>query len=176
MEVIILIGVTGLEGIDVVFSNTGYPVVFSDTGWEKAMKEVLALKQQLDVATKKHAAVEDRVGHLHGALKKCVSDNLKKLEKSKTGKSMNLLPINGMNWNFLSLRVRFYTSRLNLKPFIQSLRLLRKRIQLSYDSPMKHTPFNFAAVPLSDMKRLDLHVPSPVVTKQTRIPFPASRI
>ncbi|OMO77053.1 hypothetical protein CCACVL1_15219 [Corchorus capsularis] len=47
-------------------------IVHKNLGWEKAMKEVLALKQQLDAATKKHAAVEDQVGHLHGALKKCV--------------------------------------------------------------------------------------------------------
>ncbi|OMO52027.1 hypothetical protein CCACVL1_29420 [Corchorus capsularis] len=42
------------------------------SGWEKAEKEVLALKQQLDAATKKNAALEDRVGHLDGALKECV--------------------------------------------------------------------------------------------------------
>ncbi|OMP01155.1 hypothetical protein COLO4_12114 [Corchorus olitorius] len=42
------------------------------SGWEKAEKEVLAVKQQLDAATKKNAALEDRVGHLDGALKECV--------------------------------------------------------------------------------------------------------
>lgn len=41
-------------------------------GWEKAEKDVVALKQQLDAATKKNAALEDRVGHLDGALKECV--------------------------------------------------------------------------------------------------------
>ncbi|GMI93155.1 hypothetical protein HRI_002984800 [Hibiscus trionum] len=42
------------------------------SGWEKAENDVLALKQQLDAATKKNAALEDRVGHLDGALKECV--------------------------------------------------------------------------------------------------------
>ncbi|XP_022750869.1 filament-like plant protein isoform X2 [Durio zibethinus] len=42
------------------------------SGWEKAEKDVLALKQQLDAAIKKNAALEDRVGHLDGALKECV--------------------------------------------------------------------------------------------------------
>ncbi|EOX92710.1 hypothetical protein QUC31_003780 [Theobroma cacao] len=42
------------------------------SGWEKAEKDVLALKQQLDAAIKKTAALEDRVGHLDGALKECV--------------------------------------------------------------------------------------------------------
>ncbi|XWS33099.1 hypothetical protein CRYUN_Cryun22dG0049600 [Craigia yunnanensis] len=41
-------------------------------GWEKAEKDVLALKQQLDAAIKKNTALEDRVGHLDGALKECV--------------------------------------------------------------------------------------------------------
>lgn len=42
------------------------------SGWEKAEKDVVALKQQLDAAMKKNAALEDRVGHLDGALKECV--------------------------------------------------------------------------------------------------------
>ncbi|XWS29949.1 hypothetical protein CRYUN_Cryun24cG0074700 [Craigia yunnanensis] len=41
-------------------------------GWEKAEKDVLALKQQLDAAIKKNSALEDQVGHLDGALKECV--------------------------------------------------------------------------------------------------------
>ncbi|KAK8479158.1 hypothetical protein V6N11_025560 [Hibiscus sabdariffa] len=42
------------------------------SGWEKAEKDVLALKQQLDAAMRKNVALEDRVGHLDGALKECV--------------------------------------------------------------------------------------------------------
>ncbi|KAF5727618.1 hypothetical protein HS088_TW22G01314 [Tripterygium wilfordii] len=42
------------------------------SGWEKAENEVLVLKQQLEVATRKISALEDRAGHLDGALKECV--------------------------------------------------------------------------------------------------------
>ncbi|KAJ8630946.1 hypothetical protein MRB53_024269 [Persea americana] len=42
------------------------------SGWEKAENEVVALKQQLEAASQKNLALEDRVGHLDGALKECV--------------------------------------------------------------------------------------------------------
>ncbi|KAA8531119.1 hypothetical protein F0562_005828 [Nyssa sinensis] len=42
------------------------------SGWEKAEKEVMALKQQLEVAIQENSALEDRVGNLDGALKECV--------------------------------------------------------------------------------------------------------
>ncbi|KAI8029552.1 hypothetical protein LOK49_LG01G02515 [Camellia lanceoleosa] len=42
------------------------------SGWEKAESEVLALKQQLEVATQKNSSLEDRVNNLDGALKECV--------------------------------------------------------------------------------------------------------
>ncbi|KAK9162253.1 hypothetical protein Syun_003155 [Stephania yunnanensis] len=42
------------------------------SGWEKAETEVGVLKQQLDVAAQKNSALEDRVGHLDGALKECL--------------------------------------------------------------------------------------------------------
>ncbi|KAK1258476.1 hypothetical protein QJS04_geneDACA017264 [Acorus gramineus] len=42
------------------------------SGWEKAENEVAALKQQLEAATQKNIAFEDRVSHLDGALKECV--------------------------------------------------------------------------------------------------------
>lgn len=41
-------------------------------GWEKAENEVLALKQKLETAYQKNSALEDRLGHLDGALKECV--------------------------------------------------------------------------------------------------------
>lgn len=41
-------------------------------GWEKAENEVLALKQKLEAAYQKNSALEDRLGHLDGALKECV--------------------------------------------------------------------------------------------------------
>lgn len=42
------------------------------SGWEKAEKEALALKQQLETAKKKNSVLEDRVCHLDGALKECM--------------------------------------------------------------------------------------------------------
>ncbi|XP_010243856.1 PREDICTED: filament-like plant protein [Nelumbo nucifera] len=42
------------------------------SGWEKAEKEVVSLKQQLEAAVQKNSSLEDRVGHLDGALKECV--------------------------------------------------------------------------------------------------------
>ncbi|KAI3912200.1 hypothetical protein MKW98_012011 [Papaver atlanticum] len=42
------------------------------SGWEKAENEAAAFKQQLETAVQKNSALEDRVGHLDGALKECV--------------------------------------------------------------------------------------------------------
>ncbi|ESW31882.1 hypothetical protein PHAVU_002G276100 [Phaseolus vulgaris] len=42
------------------------------SGWEKAENEVSSLKQQLDATRQKNSILEDRVGHLDGALKECV--------------------------------------------------------------------------------------------------------
>lgn len=47
-------------------------IAFLMLGWEKSENELLALKQQLEAANKKNSALEDRVGHLDGALKECV--------------------------------------------------------------------------------------------------------
>ncbi|CAL0315491.1 unnamed protein product [Lupinus luteus] len=41
-------------------------------GWEKAEKEVVVLKKQLDVVNLRNSALEDRVSHLDSALKECV--------------------------------------------------------------------------------------------------------
>lgn len=42
------------------------------SGWEKAEKEALSFKQELDAATQQKAILEDRVAHLDGALKECM--------------------------------------------------------------------------------------------------------
>ncbi|KAI3951575.1 hypothetical protein MKX01_018691 [Papaver californicum] len=42
------------------------------SGWEKAENEAAAFKQQLETAVQKNSTLEDRVGHLDGALKECV--------------------------------------------------------------------------------------------------------
>ncbi|KAJ0973256.1 hypothetical protein J5N97_021215 [Dioscorea zingiberensis] len=44
------------------------------SGWEKAEIEVVALKQQLEATAQKNTALEDRIGHLDGALKECVRE------------------------------------------------------------------------------------------------------
>uniref|UniRef100_A0A2P2LU94 Filament-like plant protein n=2 Tax=Rhizophora mucronata TaxID=61149 RepID=A0A2P2LU94_RHIMU len=41
-------------------------------GWEKAENDVVALKNQLEDATRQHLALENRVSHLDAALKECV--------------------------------------------------------------------------------------------------------
>lgn len=42
------------------------------SGWEKAENELSTLKQQLEAASQKNSALENRVSHLDGALKECV--------------------------------------------------------------------------------------------------------
>ncbi|KAK4486625.1 hypothetical protein RD792_006810 [Penstemon davidsonii] len=42
------------------------------SGWERAENEVLVLKKQVDVLTHKNSNLEERVGHLDGALKECL--------------------------------------------------------------------------------------------------------
>ncbi|XP_073065438.1 filament-like plant protein 3 [Primulina eburnea] len=42
------------------------------SGWERAENEVLFLKRQVDAFTLKNSALEERIGHLDGALKECL--------------------------------------------------------------------------------------------------------
>ncbi|KAG8373670.1 hypothetical protein BUALT_Bualt11G0048600 [Buddleja alternifolia] len=42
------------------------------SGWERAENEVLVLKKQIDALTQKNSILEERVGHLDGALKECL--------------------------------------------------------------------------------------------------------
>lgn len=65
------------------------------SGWEKAETEVIALKQQLEAATQKNSALEDRVGHLDSALKECMrqlwqarEENEQKLHETITKKTL----------------------------------------------------------------------------------------
>ncbi|KAB1210477.1 Filament-like plant protein 3 [Morella rubra] len=59
------------------------------SGWEKAENEVLALKQELEVAKKKNSAIEDRVGHLDGALKECV----RQLRQAREDQEQNITEV-----------------------------------------------------------------------------------
>ncbi|XVF14751.1 hypothetical protein REPUB_Repub09cG0088900 [Reevesia pubescens] len=67
------------------------------SGWEKAEKDVLALKQQLDAATKKNAALEDRVDHLDGALKECVRQ-LRQAREEQEGKILEAVAKKCHEW------------------------------------------------------------------------------
>lgn len=49
------------------------------SGWEKAETEAAALKQRLEAAAQKNLALEERLGHLDGALKEC----LRKLRQAR---------------------------------------------------------------------------------------------
>ncbi|KAK4761003.1 hypothetical protein SAY87_005896 [Trapa incisa] len=42
------------------------------SGWEKAENEVFVLRNRLDSETKRNSSLENRVGHLDGALKECL--------------------------------------------------------------------------------------------------------
>ncbi|KAL2504683.1 Filament-like plant protein 3 [Abeliophyllum distichum] len=42
------------------------------SGWERAENEVLVLKKQTEALTQKNSVLEERVGHLDGALKECL--------------------------------------------------------------------------------------------------------
>ena len=65
-------------------------------GWEKAEKEGITLKQQLDVATKKNSSLEDKIAHLDEALKECLrqlrqmrEEQNQKIQEAITKKSQN---------------------------------------------------------------------------------------
>ncbi|MED6111345.1 hypothetical protein PIB30_051496 [Stylosanthes scabra] len=60
------------------------------SGWEKAENEVVSLKQQLDTAKQKNSVLEDRVGHLDGALKEC----MRQLRQAREEQEQKILEAN----------------------------------------------------------------------------------
>ena len=52
--------------------NAFFCLQFQLIGWENAENEVLVLKKKLETSYQKNSALEDRLGHLDGALKECV--------------------------------------------------------------------------------------------------------
>lgn len=66
-------------------------------GWEKAENEVLALKQKLEAANQKNSALEDRLGHLDGALKECVRQ-LRQSREEQEQKTNEVLKIKTREW------------------------------------------------------------------------------
>ncbi|KAL9254264.1 Filament-like plant protein 3-like protein [Drosera capensis] len=67
------------------------------TGWEKAEREVSILKQQLEAAANNNAALEDRVGHLDGALKECVRQ-LRQSREQSDNKIQEALARSSLEW------------------------------------------------------------------------------
>ncbi|XP_076902878.1 filament-like plant protein 1 [Bidens hawaiensis] len=74
------------------------------SGWEKAEREVVALRQQVEVLTTRNSTLEDRVLHLDKALKECVRQLRQTreekeqianeaLEKKASGSESSLTPI-----------------------------------------------------------------------------------
>ncbi|KAF3439298.1 hypothetical protein FNV43_RR17574 [Rhamnella rubrinervis] len=67
------------------------------SGWEKAENEVLALKQKLEAANQKNSALEDRLGHLDGALKECVRQ-LRQSREEQEQKTNEVVKIKTHEW------------------------------------------------------------------------------
>ncbi|XP_057746863.1 filament-like plant protein [Arachis stenosperma] len=67
------------------------------SGWEKAEKEVVSLKQQLDTAKQKNSILEDRVGHLDGALKECMRQ-LRQAREEQEQKIFEAMAIKCHEW------------------------------------------------------------------------------
>ncbi|GAB4855736.1 hypothetical protein Ancab_024380 [Ancistrocladus abbreviatus] len=67
------------------------------SGWEKAEQEVVTVRQQLEAVMKKNSALEDRVGHLDGALKECVRQ-LRQAREQQDQKVQEAVTRSSQNW------------------------------------------------------------------------------
>ncbi|CAN6211726.1 unnamed protein product [Urochloa humidicola] len=87
-------------------------------GWEKAEKEIASLKTQLNAATAKNSALEDRLLHLDGALKECVRQ-LRRAKEEQDQTVQDALAQQARQWEShktdLELRVVELTARLEAK-------------------------------------------------------------
>ncbi|CAL5072559.1 unnamed protein product [Urochloa decumbens] len=87
-------------------------------GWEKAEKEIASLKMQLNAATAKNSALEDRLVHLDGALKECVRQ-LRRAKEEQDRTVQDALAQQARQWEShktdLELRVVELTARLEAK-------------------------------------------------------------
>lgn len=87
-------------------------------GWEKAEKEIASLKAQLNAATAKNSALEDRLVHLDGALKECVRQ-LRRAKDEQDQTVQNVLAQQARQWEShkadLELRIVELTARLEAK-------------------------------------------------------------
>ncbi|KAG2637170.1 filament-like plant protein 3 [Panicum virgatum] len=87
-------------------------------GWEKAEKEIASLKTQLNAATAKNSALEDRLVHLDGALKECVRQ-LRRAKEEQDQTVQDALAQQAQQWEShktdLELRIVELTARLEAK-------------------------------------------------------------
>ncbi|CAN6218923.1 unnamed protein product [Urochloa humidicola] len=87
-------------------------------GWEKAEKEIASLKTQLNAATAKNLALEDRLVHLDGALKECVRQ-LRRAKEDQDQTVQDALAQQAQQWEShktdLEVRVVELTARLEAK-------------------------------------------------------------
>ncbi|KAF8700327.1 hypothetical protein HU200_034259 [Digitaria exilis] len=87
-------------------------------GWEKAEKEIASLKTQLNAATAKNSALEDRLVHLDGALKECVRQ-LRRAKEDQDHTVQEALSQQARQWEShkadLELRIVELTARLEAK-------------------------------------------------------------
>lgn len=68
------------------------------SGWEKAETEVLVLKKEVEVVIKKNSALEERVGHLDGALKECLRQ-LRQAREEQEQKIHEAIAKSTIEWN-----------------------------------------------------------------------------
>lgn len=68
------------------------------SGWEKAETEAMALKQEFDTITQQKLALEDRVGHLDGALKECMRQ-LRHVREEKEEKIHEAVAKKAIEWD-----------------------------------------------------------------------------
>lgn len=87
-------------------------------GWEKAENEMASLKTQLNAASVKNSAQEDRIVHLDGALKECVRQ-LRRAKEEQDEKVQAALALQSRQWESeksdLELRIVELMAKLEAK-------------------------------------------------------------
>lgn len=109
-----------MQFLNIKFIQTNLKCIplFVLLGWEKAEKEITSLKAQLNAATAKNSALEDRLVHLDGALKECVRQ-LRRAKDEQDQTVQDALAQQARQWEShkadLELRIVELTARLEAK-------------------------------------------------------------
>ncbi|XP_030497315.2 filament-like plant protein 3 [Cannabis sativa] len=101
------------------------------SGWENAENEVVALKQKLETANQKNSALEDRLGHLDGALKECVRQ-LRQAREEQEQKIREVVSKKTHEWE--SLKSVLEDQLVELQVQLQSV---KKQTDSSFDSDLQ---------------------------------------